>query len=93
MVKPVRNMILVKKNEVAEKLSSGLYIPQTLDERMSTGKVVAVGSGHLTSNGATVPLEVKVDDVVAFDKSMTVEITIEGQKLLLMREDQLFCIL
>jgi len=92
MVKPVRNMILVSKKDAEEKLPSGLFVI-TAEEKVSTGSVVAVGSGHLTSGGVVVPLEIAVDDVVAFNKNMAVEITVDGQKLFLMREDQVYCIL
>jgi len=92
MAKPVRNMILVSKKDAEEKTPSGLFIVEA-EEKISTGTVVAVGSGHLTSGGVTVPLEVKEGDVVAFNKNMAVEITVEGQKLLLLREDQVYCVL
>ena len=93
MIKPVRNMILVSKKEVAEKLQSGLYMPGNVDEKISTGEVVGVGSGHLTSGGVVVPLEVNVGDNVVFNKHLAVEITIDGKKLFALREDQIFCIL
>lgn len=92
MVKPVRNMILVSKRDSEEKTASGLYMV-VAEEKVSTGTVIAVGSGHLTSGGVTVPLEIKTGDVVAFNKNMATEITVEGQKLLLMREDQVYCVL
>lgn len=92
MVKPVRNMVLVSKKEAEEKTPSGLYMPQNVDEKVSTGEVVAVGSGHLTSGGMVVPLEVKVGDTVAFNKNMAVDLVVDGKKYLLLREDQLYCI-
>ena len=93
MVKPVRNMLLVSKSETEVKTLSGLYVPQTVDEKTSTGVVVAVGSGHLVSSGKVVPLEVEVDDKVVFNKNLAVEITVDGKKLFLLREDQVYCVL
>jgi len=93
MVKPVRSMILVSKKEAEEKTASGLFMPGNVDEKMSTGEVVAVGSGHLTSGGAVVPLEVNVGDNVMFDNSTALQITVDGKKLFALREDQIYCIL
>jgi chaperonin GroES len=93
MVKPIRNQILVSKKEAEEKTASGLFMPQIVDEKVSSGEVVAVGSGHLTSSGVVIPLEVQVGDKVVFNKNMAVEINVDGKKLLLLREDNLYCVL
>lgn len=92
MVKPVRNLILVSKKESEQQTPSGLFMP-TLNESVSTGEVIAVGSGHLTSGGAVVPLEVNVGDNVMFDNSTALQITVDGKKLFALREDQIYCIL
>jgi len=93
MAKPIRNMILVRKNNQEQKTSSGLFVPQNVDEKVSTGTVVAVGSGNLTYSGKIVKLEVSVGDTVAFNKNASVEITIDNEKLILLREDQIYCVL
>lgn len=93
MAKPIRGMILVKKIEEDEKLSSGLYKPQTMDEKVSTGTVVATGSGHLTSSGIIIPLEIKEGNKILFNKNMAVEVTVNDEKLFLMKEEQVYCVL
>lgn len=91
-IQPIRDFIAVSKQDAASKTASGLFIP-TSEDKCVTGVVLAVGSGRVALNGTAIPLEVKVGDTVKFNKSMAVEVTHEGQTALLLREEQVICVL
>ena len=91
--KVLRNRIVVSKDEAVEKLASGLYVPGNTDEKIVTGTVLAVGSGHLSSTGLLAPLEVKPSDKVVFNKNMAVDIKVDSQTYWILTEDQVLCIL
>lgn len=85
---PLRDMIIVTKEEQAKTTASGLYIAHA-EDKIVEGTVLAVGSGRIASNGAIVPLEVKVGDKVVFNKNFAVEVTKDGATVLVIREEQL----
>ena len=87
-VRPLRDRILASRIEVAEPRVGGIIIPDTAKEKPQEAKVVAVGSGRLTSQGKTVPLEVKVGDVVLMGKYAGTEIVVEGEEYVMLREDE-----
>ena len=93
MTKVLRNRILVSKDEAAERLASGLYVPGNADEKIVTGTVLAVGTGHLSSNGILTPLEVKPNDKVVFNRNMAVDIKIDSKTYWILTEDQVLCVL
>lgn len=92
--KPLRDHIVVSVVKAEEKTESGLlYRPATaVDEKIVSGKVIAVGSGYLTDNGAVVPLEVHVGDVVLFSKQMSVEVKHGGETAFLLREENVLSV-
>jgi chaperonin GroES len=92
-LKPIRDFIVVSVVKAEEKTASGLYVPTTIDEKIVTAKVLAVGSGYLTDNGSIVPLEVKVGDSVMFNKQMSVEVKNDGQTFHLLREEHVLSVL
>ena len=90
---PLHDWVVVLKDEAVTKTVSGLYVPQTVEDKISTGTVVAVGSGRVCSNGTVLPLEVKVGDKVAFSKSFATELKIDGETSHLLKEEQVLCVL
>lgn len=82
--KPTYDNILVKPAEAVTKVGS-FYVPFGTGETHTTGKVLAVGHGIITENGL-VPLFVNVDDTVMFLKSTGVEVRIDGQLYLIVKE-------
>ena len=76
-----------------EKTSGGIVIPDTAKEKAQEGKVMAVGPGKWDDNGKRIPLEVKKDDRVLFDKYAGNEIKIDGVEHLMMREDDILGII
>jgi chaperonin GroES len=90
-LQPLRDFLVVSviKSNADEKMGGGLlYKPATVDEKIVTGTVVAVGSGHITDTGI-VPLEVKAGYSVLFNKGMTVEVKHNGETFYLLREEHI----
>lgn len=92
-MKPLRDCVIVSRDEAAKQTTSGLFIPANVDEKVVTGVVLAVGTGRLTSDGKSVPLEVSVGDKVVFNKNLAIEIKVDGETVSLLREDQIYCVL
>jgi len=91
-IQPLRDFVIVTKEESQKTTASGLYLAGTSDEKIVTGTVLAVGTGAVLSTGAIMKMEVKVGDKVAFNKNMAAEMKDGTDTVLLLREDQLLCI-
>lgn len=92
-LKPLQDRILVKPTEAEEKTSSGIIIPDTAKEKPMKGEIIAVGSGKVTDDGKTVPMELKVGDKVLYGKYSGTEITVDGAEYLIMRESDVYAII
>lgn len=91
-VTPIRDFIVVKKEEVAQTTASGIFIAHA-EEKNVKGTVVAVGSGRITMNGTVVALDVQTGDKVLFNKNNATEVKDGNDTLLVLREDNVICIL
>lgn len=85
MFRPLADRVLVQEFEAQEKTESGIYIPDNAKERPLKGKVIAVGEGKV-ENGNRINMSVNEGDTVMYGKFSGVEVDIEGEKYLLMRE-------
>jgi chaperonin GroES len=85
-VKPLHDRIIVKRVEEDQKSQGGIIIPDTAKEKPQQGKVVAVGPGR-RNDGKVLPLDVKAGDTVLFAKYSGTEIRIDGDEVLILRED------
>jgi chaperonin GroES len=92
-VQPLKDFVVVRKEEAPKQTASGLYMPATTEEKVVTGVVLSVGPGRLTDAGVNLPVAVKVGDRVAFNKSFAVEVKDNGEVFHLLKEDQLLCVL
>lgn len=93
-VKPLRDFVVVKKEAAEEKVASGLlFRPGNVNDTILTAVVVAVGSGMVCTNGTVVPNEVQVGDRVLFESHHKTEVPIDGEKVYVLREDQILCVL
>ena len=89
-VKPLQDRVIVKRlDEDFEKTKGGLYIPDTAKEKPQQGKILAVGKGKVADDGRVTPLDVKVGDKVLFGKYSGSEIKVDGEELLIMREEDI----
>ena len=91
--KPLHDRILIKRIEESEKSKGGIIIPDTAKEKPSEGEVVAVGPGTLNKDGKRNPLEVKAGDKILFSKYSGDEIKIEGEDLIIIKEEDVIGIL
>lgn len=88
-VKPLGDRVLVQPTEEKEVKKGGIIIPDTAKEKPQEGKIVATGPGKLDEHGKRVALEVKKGDVVLYSKYGGTEITVNDEKYLIMREDDI----
>jgi chaperonin GroES len=71
----------------------GIVIPDTATEKPVRGEVIAVGNGKILENGETRPLDLKAGDKVLFGKYSGTEVKVEGEELLVMREDDIMAVI
>lgn len=86
-IRPLYDRVVIKRVEQQRKTASGIVIPDTAAEKPEQGEVVAVGSGKVLQDGTLRALEVKVGDQVLFGKYAGQTVKIDGEELLVMRED------
>jgi chaperonin GroES len=91
-LKPLHDRIVVKRMEEEEKTAGGIIIPDTAKEKPQQGKVTATGDGKFSDNGNRTPLTVKEGDRILFSKYAGTEIKVEGEELIIMREDDVLAI-
>ncbi len=92
-IRPLYDRIVVKRLEEQETKVGGLFIPDSAKEKPQEGEVVAVGKGKRLEDGKVVPLDVQKGDRILFGKYSGSEIRIDGEELLIMREDEVLGIL
>jgi chaperonin GroES len=92
-VKPLHDRIIVRKVKTKEKTTGGIYIPEDVKDSMPEGTIVSVGPGNVRyTDGILRPLSLKVDDIVIFSEYAGTEINVDGESLLIMREDDILAI-
>ena len=91
--KPLHDRVVVRRIEEDQRTAGGIIIPDSAKEKPQQGEVIAVGSGARNEQGALVPLDVKVGDVVLFGKWSGTEVKINGEELLIMKESDILGIL
>ena len=92
-IRPLHDRVVVRRIEEKETMQGGLYIPDSAKEKPQEGEVVAVGKGKRLENGTVAPLDVKAGDRILFGKYSGSEIKLDGEELLIMREDEVLGIL
>jgi chaperonin GroES len=85
--------MVVRRIEEKETAKGGIIIPDTAKEKPQEGKVLAVGNGRILENGTKVALDVKVGDKILFGKYTGTEIKIDGEDVLILREDEVLAVL
>jgi chaperonin GroES len=88
-IRPLQDRVLVKRIEEEEKTKGGIIIPDTAKEKPQMGVIMAAGKGKMTEDGKLLPLDVKQGDKVLFSKYAGTEVKVEGDELLIMREDDI----
>jgi chaperonin GroES len=86
--KPLHDRILVRRTEEGETMRGGIIIPDSAKEKPQQGEVVSVGKGKSNDEGKVFPLDVKAGDTILFGKYSGTEIKLDGEELLIMREEE-----
>ena len=87
--RPLHDRVVIERIDAEAKTAGGIIIPDTAQEKPQQGKVVAVGPGGRDESGKLIPIDVKVGDRILFGKWSGTEVKIDGEDLLIMKEDDI----
>ncbi len=88
-IRPLHDRVVVRRLEEERKTAGGIVIPDSATEKPIQGEIVAVGPGKILENGDVRSLDVKVGDTVLFGKYAGTEVKVEGDELVVMKEDDI----
>src|SRR5438477_10513854 len=92
-IRPLHDRVVVKRIDEGEQVRGGIIIPDTAKEKPQQGEVIAAGQGKVLENGTRVALDVKVGDKILFGKYSGTDIKIDGEDVLILREDEVLAVL
>jgi len=92
-LRPLHDRVVVKRMEEEKTSPGGIVIPDSATEKPIKGKVIAVGNGKVTESGDVRKLDVKKGDEVLFGKYSGTEVKMDGDELLVMREDDIMAVI
>ena len=92
-IRPLHDRVIVRRIDEGEQMRGSIIIPDTAKEKPQEGEVVAVGEGKYRDDGSRQTLDVKAGDRVLFGKYSSSEIKVDGEELLIMREDEILGII
>jgi len=92
-LRPLHDRVIVRRTEEERTSAGGIVIPDSATEKPIKGEVIAVGNGKILDNGDARALDVKVGDKVLFGKYAGTEVKVEGEDLLVMREDDIMAVM
>jgi chaperonin GroES len=92
-LRPLHDRVVIRRTEEERTSPGGIVIPDTAAEKPIRGEVIAVGQGKLLDNGEVRALELKKGDKVLFGKYSGTEVKVEGEELLVMREDDVMAVI
>ena len=92
-IRPLHDRVIVRRMEEERTSPGGIVLPDAAQEKPVQGEVLAVGNGKLLENGDVRPLDVKVGDRVLFGKYSGTEVKVDGEDLLVMREEDIMGVL
>ncbi len=92
-IRPLHDRVIVKRVEEETTTAGGIVLPGSAAEKPSQGVILAVGNGKVLDNGEVRPLEVKVGDKVLFGKYAGNEVKVDGEELIVMREEDIMGVL
>ena len=92
-IRPLYDRVVIRRNEEEETTAGGIVIPDTATEKPSMGEILAAGNGKVTDSGDVRALDVKVGDTVYFGKYSGTEVKVDGEDLLVMKEDDIMAVI
>jgi chaperonin GroES len=91
-LRPLHDRVIIKRLDNERKTSSGIVIPENAAEKPDQGEVLAIGNGKVNDDGKVRPLAVKVGDKVLFGKYSGQAVKVDGEELLVMREEDIMAV-
>ena len=91
-LRPLHDRVIIKRLDNERKTSSGIVIPDSAAEKPDQGEILAIGNGKVGDDGKVRPLGVKVGDKVLFGKYSGQSVKVEGEELLVMREEDIMAV-
>ena len=92
-IRPLHDRVIVKRLEEERTSPGGIVIPDSATEKPSQGKIVAIGKGKILEDGSVRALDVKVGDKILFGKYSGTEVKVDGDDLLVMREEDIMAVI
>lgn len=92
-IRPLHDRVVVRRMEEERKTAGGIVIPDSATEKPMRGEVIAIGTGKALDNGELRALAVKTGDIVLFGKYSGTEVKIDGQEVVVMREDDIMAVI
>ena len=92
-IRPLHDRVVIKRMEQETTSAGGIVLPDSAAEKPAQGEVVAVGNGKIMENGDVRPLDVKAGDKVLFGKYSGNEVKVDGEDLIVMREDEIMAVI
>lgn len=92
-IRPLHDRVVIRRTEEERTSPGGIVIPDAAAEKPIKGEVLAVGNGKLLEDGNVRPLDLKVGDQVLFGKYSGTEVKMDGEELLVMREDDIMAVI
>ena len=92
-IRPLHDRVIVKRVEEETKTAGGIVLPGSAAEKPSQGTVLAIGTGKALDNGTVRPMDVKVGDKVLFGKYAGSEVKVDGEEVIVMREEDIMAVL
>lgn len=92
-IRPLSDRVIVRRAEEQKTTASGLIIPVSAGEKPAQGEIIAIGAGRKNDNGDLIAMEVSIGDTVVFDQFASSEVSVNDEKLLIMRESDIVAIL
>jgi len=92
-IRPLHDRVVVKRMEEERTSPGGIVIPDAAAEKPITGEILAVGNGKIQDSGEIRALDVKVGDQVLFGKYAGTEVKVDGEELLVLKEDDIMAVI
>ncbi len=92
-IRPLHDRVIIRRMEEERKSAGGIVIPDAATEKPIRGEVIAVGNGKILESGDKRALDVKVGDKVLFGKYSGTEVKVDGEELLVMREEDIMAVI
>ena len=92
-IRPLHDRVVVRRTEEERTTASGIIIPDSATEKPNRGEVIAAGNGKITDSGEVRAMDVKVGDQVLFGQYGGTPVKVDGEELLMMKEDDILAVI